>query len=102
MADRSLINLWLLDADAAVGGLAADQIAWLKKQRLPYSAAVKSGDWEVNSTTREGTSASSKRGVSDKDNHDAIVAALTQLGADLGVVEGRPGILIPTFEGITN
>lgn len=105
MADRSLINFWLLEARDAVdptGVDAAAQIAWLQAERRTYSAAIKSGDWEVNATSKEGSSAQQKRGVSDRDNHDAIVGALRMLGADIGPAGERPGMLIPTFEGITN
>ena len=102
MADRSLINLWLLDAADAVGSDADAQIAWLKEQRKPYAGSVKGGDWATEQTSGDGSSAASKRGVSDKANHDAIVSALRSLGADLGEVATRPGFLIPTFEGVTN
>lgn len=102
MADRSLINFWLLEASDAAGEDAAAQSEWLRTERRKYSPAIKSGDWEVNATTQEGSSAQQKRGVSDRDNHDAIVGALRMLGADIGPAGERPGILIPTFEGITN
>lgn len=85
MADRSLINLWLLDAADQRGEVEADQIAWLREQRQIYSEAVRAGDHEILSSQGDGGSSSSKRGVSDKDNHDAIVGALRYLGAtDLG------------------
>ncbi len=105
MADRSLINFWLLEARDAVdptGESPDKQIAWLQTERRKYSAAIKSGDWEVNATAQEGSSAQQRRGVSDRENHDAIVGALRLLGADIGPAGERPGMLIPVFEGITN
>lgn len=85
MADRSLINLWLLDAADQAGNEEAAQIAWLREQRQTYSTAVRAGDHEILSSQGDGGSSSSKRGVSDKENHDAIVGALRYLGAtDLG------------------
>lgn len=102
MADRSLINLWLLNASDAVGTTAAAQITWLREQRKTYATSVTSGDWATEQTSGDGSSASSKRGVTDKDNHDAIVSALRSLGADLGEVGSRPGVLIPTFGEILN
>ena len=102
MADRTLINFWLLEASDAHPGDTDKQIEWLRAERRKYSPAIKSGDWEVNATAQEGSSAQQKRGVSDRENHDAIVGALRMLGADIGPAGERPGILIPTFEGITN
>ncbi len=61
-----------MDAEAHAGADKAAQIAWLKR--------IREGDWEVQSVTGEGGSSSSKRHVSDKDNHDAIVAALREMG----------------------
>lgn len=101
MADRSLINFWLLEAADAAGDEAA-QIAWLKIERRKYAAAVKEGDWEVTGTGQEGGSAQMKRGVPDRENHEAIVGALRLLGADIGPAGERPGVLIPAFEGILN
>lgn len=96
MADTSLINLWLLEAEAEAGSVAADQITWLKEQRRTYAQSVKDGDWEVRSTSDQGGSGSAARGVSDRANHDAIVAALEKLGAiDVGA---RPGILHAQFQ----
>lgn len=91
MADKSLVNLWLLEAKAEAGAVVADQIAYLEDERRVYAQSVKEGDWEVTSTSDQGGSGSSARKVSDKANHDAIVAALEKLGSiDVGA---RPGIL---------
>lgn len=85
MADRSLINLWLLDAADQAPDEVEAQVAWLREQRKLYSAAVRAGDHEILSSSGDGGSSSSKRGVSDQANHDAIVGALRHLGAtDLG------------------
>ena len=85
MADRSLINLWLLDAADEAGEDQAAQIIWLKEKRREYSALVRAGDHEILSSMGDGGSSSSKRGVSDQANHDAIVGALRYLGdTDLG------------------
>jgi hypothetical protein len=84
MADRSLIDLWLLDAAEEDRDEEA-QIEWLKEQRRAYSERVRAGDHEVTSSSGEGGATSSRRGVSDKANHDAIVGALRELGStDLG------------------
>lgn len=100
MAETSHINRWLLDAEDAVGSDVAKQIEWLREQRKNYSQAVRDGDWEHSQITNEGGSTAMKRGVSDQQNHDAIVGALARLGAtDLG----QPGgIIIPTFGCIQN
>lgn len=85
MAHTADINRWLLDAEDEHPGDVEDQIAWLKTKRAEYSAEIQSGDWEVQSTTAEGGSASSRRGISARENHDAIVGALRKLGAtDIG------------------
>jgi hypothetical protein len=85
MADRADRNRWLLDAEEAVGTTVAHRVAWLKTQRATYSERIREGDWEIQSTTSEGGSSTARRGVSDKANHDAIVAALRYLGdTDLG------------------
>ena len=100
MADTKLRDVWLLDAEDAVGTDADKQIEWLKGKRREYSPAIVAGDWETQSASGEAGSSSSKRGISDLDQHDAILAAIRYLGGtDIG---GRPGILIPTFGGITN
>lgn len=85
MADRSLINLWLLDAADQAGTDTAAQIAWLKVERRKYSEAVRAGDHEITSSTSDGGSSTSARRVTDQANHDAIVGALRYLGdTDLG------------------
>lgn len=100
MADKSDINRWLLDAEDANPGDVEAQITWLREKRALYSAQIQDGDWEINSTANEGSSMTSRRGVSAKDNHDAIVAALRQLGAtDIG---GNGSLLQAQFGGILN
>lgn len=85
MADQSHRARWLLNAEDAVGSSTSAQIVWLRAKRAEYAALVDSGDWETNNVTGEGGSSTSRRGVSDQDNHDAIVAALRYLGnTDLG------------------
>ncbi len=98
MADNRLKNLWLLDAEDAVGTDATAQITWLKAKRREYSPAIAAGDWETQSASGEAGSSSSKRGISDLDQHDAILAAIRYLGgSDIGggsllQVQFTPGI----------
>lgn len=90
-----------MNAEDACGvGQTAAQIAWLKAKRAEYAVLVDAGDWETQNASGEAGSSSSKRGVSDQVNHDAIVSALRHLGAT--EIGQRPGIIIPTFQGITN
>lgn len=98
MADSSHRNRWLLNAEDACGvDQTAAQITWLRAKRAEYAALVDSGDWETQSASGEAGSSSSRRGVSDQANHDAIMAALRYLGAtDIG----GGGILTPQFSGI--
>lgn len=88
MAQNSHRNRWLLNAADACPNDNEDneaQIAWLRSKRSEYAALVDAGDWETQSTTGEAGSSSSRRGVSDQENHDAIVDALRCLGAtDIG------------------
>lgn len=100
MADRSLINLWLLDAAEDSRSTVNAQVTWLKARRKEYSEKVRGGDWEASSLSEDGASGSLKRGVSDQANHDAIVEALRILGET--VVGEKPGIIIPTFGGTLN
>lgn len=89
MADRSLIDLWLLDAADAAPDDTDGQIAWLREQRTTYAAAVRAGDHEIVSSSGDGGASASKRHVSDQAHHDAIVGALRNLGAtDLGAGGG--------------
>lgn len=81
MADSRLRNKWLLDAEDAVGDDADAQIVWLKEKRREYTAAIDAGDWETQTASGEAGSSSSRRGVSDLENHDAVLAALRFLGA---------------------
>lgn len=100
MADTRLRNKWLLDAEDAVGSDADKQIEWLKAKRREYTANIDAGDWETQSASGEAGSSSSRRGIADLEQHDAILAAIRFLGgSDLG---GRPGVIIPAFGGITN
>lgn len=100
MADLSHRNRWLLNAEDACGvDQTAAQIAWLREKRREYAALVDAGDWETQNASSEAGSSSSRRGVSDKDNHDAIVAAIRHLGGtDIGSqgsllqVQFTPGI----------
>jgi len=98
MADTSHRNRWLLNAEDACGvDQTAAQITWLRAKRAEYAALVDAGDWETHSASGEAGSSSSKRGVSDQSNHDAIMAALRYLGAtDIG----GGGVLTPQFSGI--
>jgi len=95
MADRSLINQWQLDAEDQVGSNVAAQIEWLKLKRREYSEAMRGGDWETQQTSNDGASSSMRRGISDREHHDAIVEVLRKLGAT--EVGERPGIVIPVF-----
>lgn len=98
MADRADINRWLLDAEDAAPGDTEAQITWLKVKRAEYSGRIQAGDWEVTATAHEGGSHAARRGVSDRENHDAIVGALARLGAtDLG---GGGGLLQVQFGNI--
>lgn len=100
MADKADINRWVLDAEDANPDDVEAQIVWLREKRAIYSAEIQSGDWEVNSTSLEGSSVNGRRGVTARENHDAIVGALRQLGAtDLG----RQGTMLQAqFGGILN
>jgi len=97
-ATRLDIQRWLLDAAEEGRSETADQVAWLREQRRGYAERIKAGDWEITQESGEGGSASHKRHVSDRDNHDAIVGALRALGATDG--GGGGGILVPQFGGI--
>jgi hypothetical protein len=98
MADTRLRNKWLLDAEDAVGTDPDKQIEWLKAKRREYTTAIDAGDWETQSASGEAGSSTSRRGISDLTQHDAIVAALRFLGgSDLGggsllQVQFTPGV----------
>lgn len=98
MADNRLKNKWLLDAEDAVGTDATAQVTWLKAKRREYTSAIDAGDWETQSASGEAGSSSSRRGISDLDQHDAILAAIRHLGgSDIGgggllQVQFTPGI----------
>lgn len=83
MADTELRNKWLMDAADAVGVDPAAQITWLRDQRKAYSASVGAGDFVVTAQTRAGRSTAASRGVTDSQQHAAIMAALRYLGADI-------------------
>lgn len=91
MADKTHRNRWLLNAEDAAPDDVDAQIVWLRAKRTEYAALVDAGDWETNSTTGEAGSSSSKRGVSDQVNHDAIVDAIRFLG---GTEVGSTGSLL--------
>lgn len=85
MADRSLINFWLAEAADQCGDDESAQIEWLRAKRRDYAPAVMAGDHEITSSAGDGGSSSSRRGISDRDHHDAILGALRSLGAtDIG------------------
>ena len=90
-----------MDAQIACGvDKTTEQIEWLLAKFVEYSPNRQAGDWATESASGEGGSSNSKRAISDKANQTAILAALRKLGhTDIGQ---RPGIIIPTFEGITN
>jgi hypothetical protein len=82
MASQSDRDRWLLDAADACGeGQTDEQVEWLRQRRAEYSEAAREGDWEHTQMSSDGGAATSRRGISDRDNHDAIVAALRYLGA---------------------
>lgn len=85
MADRADRTRWLLNAQDECGDDTAAQILWLRAKRKEYAEMVNAGDWEAQEIAGDGGSSKSRRGVSDKNNHDAIVDALRHLGdTDLG------------------
>lgn len=90
-----------MDARIACGvAETAAQIQWLLAKFADYSPNRQAGDWATENATGDAGSSSSKRAISDKANQSAILAALRYLGhTDIGQ---RPGIIIPTFGGITN
>lgn len=98
MADSRLRNKWLLDAADAVGADEDAQIAWLREKRRDYTTAIDAGDWSTTDVSSEAGMSKSTRGISDLDNHDAIVAAIRYLGGtDLGggsllQVQFTPGV----------
>jgi hypothetical protein len=93
-ATSSDIKRWRLDAEDAEGDDLEDQIAWLKTQRTLYSDKVKAGDWEITADSSEGSSTQGRRGVSDRDNHDAIVGAIDQIKGELGTGGKSRGALL--------
>jgi len=99
MANVSLRNKWLLDAEDAVGTDNDAQITWLKGKRRDYTPAIDAGDWETQSASGEAGASSSRRHITDLTQHDAIVSAIYYLGGtDLGgggallQVQFTPGI----------
>lgn len=92
-ATSSDIKRWRLDAEDQSDDL-EEQIEWLKQQRIIYSDKVKAGDWEITADSTEGSSTQGKRGVSDRDNHDAIVGAIDQIKRELGTGGKSRGSLL--------
>jgi hypothetical protein len=82
---RSDIKRWILNAEDAVGTDKTNQIAWLKEQRRPYAQDAGALDWEVSMVSSEGSSTQSKRGTTNRAEHDAIVGAIEKLQAQLGI-----------------
>ncbi len=91
---RSDIKRWRLDAEDAVGSDLGAQLRWLRQRRGEYSAKVAAGDVEVTSDSFEGASTQAKRHASDRENHDAILAAIEQVEAELGTGGKSRGTLL--------
>ena len=81
-----------MNAEDACGvGETAAKIAWLRKKRAYYAEFADSGDWEAQQISGDGGASISRRGISDKANHDAIVDAIRSLG---GTELGATGALL--------
>lgn len=87
MADQRLVRMWQRDAKAQVGSSLQAQIDWLETKRVEYSAAVKAGDWEVQSNTYDGASNTAKRHITDFEHHEAILSLIEKLEQQLGTGE---------------
>ena len=78
-ANRDDIKRWLLNAEDAVGTDAAEQITWLREKRKAYAKKADNLDWEITQDSTDGASTVGRRGTSNRDEHDSIVAAISQL-----------------------
>lgn len=97
---RLLVDSFLASARAA-STTAAGRLAWLESKRAALSEEVEGGDWEVGSSSYEGTSATSRRGASAAARLKAVMEALAILTADPSATKKTGGgILIPRFTGI--
>lgn len=92
-ATRSDIERWILNAEDEEEDV-ADQIAWLRLKRKDYAPKVDAGDYEITSDSLEGANTQGRRGISDRDNHDAIVGAIDILKARLGTGGQRRGAVL--------
>jgi hypothetical protein len=103
MADRTLVQNYILDAQAAAPNDIPKQIAWLNStHRVPLSAAVNGGDIEVTGRSLEGTSSQTRQRIDARTRLAAVIQAIQELtAASAGVApKGRQGVLTPRFRGI--
>lgn len=100
MAQRLLVKNYLREAavNADAPGGTDEQIAWLETQRVALSAEVNTGDWSVTSTSQEGQSHTSNRGITAADRLAAVIAALEQLEENDAGAGGR--LLIPRLDNL--
>jgi hypothetical protein len=102
MADRTLVQNYILDAQAAAPSSVTGQIAWLHAQRTPLSAAVSGGDIEVTGRTFDGISSQTRQRIDSKARLAAVIEAIDQLTAQLNgtIHRSRRSILTPRFGGV--
>lgn len=91
---RSDIERWILNAEDEVEDDIPGQIAWLREKRKDYAVKVDGGDYEITSDSLEGANTQGRRGISDRDNHDAIVGAIDVLKGRLGTGGKRRGTVL--------
>lgn len=93
-ATPSDIQRWKLNAEDAVGTDLTAQIAWLREKRKTYAEKAGELDWEITSDTVDGATTQGRRGTSNRNEHDAIVAAIDSLKEALGTGGTRRGAIL--------
>lgn len=91
---RSDIQRWRRNAKAAVGTDASDQLDWLETKRQIYADQVAALDQFVTADSVEGASTQGGRSRTNKDEHDAILAAIEQIESEQGLGGNGRGALL--------
>ncbi len=91
---RSDIQRWRRNAKADGRTTASAQLDWLETKRQIYADQVAALDQFVTADSVEGASTQGGRSRTNKDEHDAVLAAIEQIESDEGIGSSVRGALL--------
>ena len=98
---RTLVNSYIASARAHAPDSNVARLDWLEQKRADLSEELEGGDWEVGSTSFDGSSSTARRHATAEARFKAVMEAIDILTDDEDATKkSGGGILIPKFSSI--